>query len=78
MKKGDFMIRCKVIKDFTLEDYDKLKNIKRRSIDNYGYLYYNDTFECDEKMCDYLLGNNKNKDIVIKIIEIIPEKKGSD
>jgi len=70
------MVKCKVIRKFTLKDFDKLKNVVRGGIKkNHGELYINDTFECDEKMAEYLTGNNKNKDVVVKIIEVIPEIK---
>lgn len=70
------MVKCKVIKKFTLKDFDKLKNIVRGGIkNNHGELYINDTFECDEEMAEYLTGNNKNKDVVVKIIEVIPKVK---
>lgn len=72
---GDNMIKCEVIKEFTLEKFDKLKNIQRKSIETKGKLYVGDTFECDKSMADYLLGDNKDKHIVVKVIEVIPEKE---
>ncbi len=67
------MIKCEVIKEFTLKKFDELKNIKRRSIDIKGKLYVGDTFECDKEMADYLMGNNKNRQVVVKVLEVIPE-----
>lgn len=72
---GDNMIKCEVIKEFTLEKFDELKNIQRRSIETKGKLYVGDTFECDKAMADYLLGDNKDKHVVVKIIEVIPEEE---
>ena len=69
------MIKCEVIRDFTLEEFDKLKNIKRKKLDTKGKLYVEDVFECTKEMADYLMGNNKNGDVVVKVIEIIPETK---
>ena len=69
------MIRVEVIKDFTLEEFDKLKNIKRKKLDTKGKLYVEDVFECTKEMADYLMGNNKNGDVVVKVIEIIPKKE---
>ncbi len=68
------MIKCEVIREFTLEEFDKLKNIQRKKADTKGKLYVGDTFQCEEKMADYLTGNNKNGDVVIKIIEIKPKE----
>ena len=63
------MIRCEVIKNFTLGAYDKIKIIKRKSVDKYGSLYVGDIFECDEEMARYLLGQTDDKKVV-KLIEI--------
>lgn len=72
---GEKMIKCEVIKEFTLERFDELKNIKRKSIGTNGKLYVGDIFECDKEMADYLMGNNNNSVVVVKVIEIEPEIK---
>jgi len=69
------MIKCEVIKEFTLEKFDELKNIQRKGIDTKGKLYVGDTFECSKEMANYLTGNNKNGDVVVRIIEVKPEIK---
>lgn len=68
------MIKVEVIENFTLEDYSKLKNVKKvinRKENEFGT---RDTFECDEKMVDYLTGNNAFNKVVVKVIEVVPEK----
>lgn len=72
---GKFMVKCETIKEFTLERFDELKNIKRRSKEEEGRLFIGDVFECTEELADYLTGNNAIKEVVVKVIEIIPEKK---
>ncbi|MBR2245666.1 MAG: hypothetical protein IKN65_00780 [Clostridia bacterium] len=67
------MIKCEVIKEFTLERYNELKNIQRRRIDTKGKLYVGDTFECDKEMADYLMGDNKDRQVVVKVIEVEPK-----
>ena len=74
-EEENIMVECKTIKEFTLEDFDKLKNIKRIDKEEEGRLFVGDTFECDDKMADYLTGNNNAKQIVIEIIREIPEIK---
>lgn len=72
------MIKVEVIENFTLEDYNKLKNVKKvisRKENEFGV---RDTFECDEKMGDYLTGNNALNKVVVKVIEVIPEKVKED
>lgn len=68
------MIKCEVIEQFTLKDYEKIKDsIKRKSIDVKGTLFIGDTFECDENMVKYLTGNNEQGKTVVKVIEVEPE-----
>lgn len=70
---GDNMIKCEVIKEFTLEKFDELKNIERKRIDTKGKLYEGDTFECTEEMYKYLTGTNDKGITVVKVIEVKPE-----
>ena len=67
------MIRCKAIEQFTLKDFDKLSNIKRKSIEEKGKLFVGDEFDCDEKMASYLTGDNEKKKVVVKVIEVEPK-----
>lgn len=69
------MIKCEVIKEFTLERFDELKNIQRKRIDSKGKLYVGDTFECDKNLAEYLTGKNEKGKVVVKVIETIPEEK---
>ena len=68
------MVKCQVIKDFSLSRYNELIDIERKSIGQYGKLFIGDKFKCNKQMAEYLLGNNEKGNIVIKIIEVIPEK----
>lgn len=68
------MIKCEVIKEFTLERFNELKNIQRKGIDTKGKLYVGDTFECDKEMADYLMGANKDGQVVVKVVEVEPKK----
>lgn len=70
------MIKCEVVKDFTLERFDELTNIKRAIVKNKkGHLFTGDTFECKKDLADYLTGGNDKNVVVAKIIEVIPSKK---
>lgn len=68
------MIRCEVIENFNLKDYDKIKIVERKGADIKGQLNKGDIFECDENMVDYLTGNNALNKTVVKVIEVKPEK----
>lgn len=77
------MIKCKVIKDFSLKKFDELKNLERynKVKKENGQLYENDTFECTKEMAEYLTGNNPVNEVVVEIIEVEPvkeEKKKND
>lgn len=67
------MIKVEVIGGFTLEDYKKLKNVKKVTNRKENEFGVKDTFECDEKMVDYLTGNNALNKVVVKVIEVMPE-----
>ncbi|MBR5227521.1 MAG: hypothetical protein IKV94_02680 [Clostridia bacterium] len=71
------MVRCRVIEQFTLKDFDKLLNIKRKSIEEKGKLFVGDEFECDEQMAKYLTGSNEKKKVVVKVIEVMPKIVGT-
>ena len=66
------MVKCKVIEEFTLEKFDELKNIVRKSKEEKGRLFVGDIFECNEDMAKYLTGDNPINKVVVKVIEIIP------
>ena len=68
------MIKVEVIENFTLEDYNKLKNVKKVVARKENEFGARDTFECDEKMVDYLTGNNALNKVVVKVIEVEPEE----
>lgn len=74
---GDKMIQVEVIKGFTLNEFDKIQNIKRKGADTKGRLYVGDVFECDKKMADYLMGKNMSGAIVVKIIGVIAKEEKS-
>ena len=69
------MIVLKVTDEFTLGDFDKLKNIVRANPNKNekGTLYRGDEFECDKAMADYITGGNRFGVSYAVIKEIIPE-----
>ena len=69
------MIKVEAITQFTLARFNEIRNIQRKSIKQDGMLFVGDTFECDKEMADYLTGKNDKGNIVVKVIEVIPNKK---
>ena len=63
--------RMKAIKNFSLNDFDKIEIIERANQDNnsYGFIYKDDIFECNTIMMEYLTGDNMSKEIVAEIIK---------
>ena len=71
---GNKMVKCKALQKFNLKAFDELKNIQRATVKaDEGVLYVGDTFECNNKMAEYLTGNNDQNVTVIEVIEVIPE-----
>ena len=70
------MIKVQAIRQFTLSDYDKIKDtLQRKTINRDGTIFEDDIFECDEEMAKYLMGNNESGVVVVKVLEYIPETK---
>ena len=73
------MIKCEVTQEFTLEKFNELKNIQRKTSKNEkGKLFIGDIIECSKEMADYLLGENRLKRAFVKILEVVPEIKDVD
>ena len=70
------VIKVQVIKPFTLGRFNEITNIIRKNIENDGMLFEGDIFECSQDLAEYLTGKNEKGDVVVKIIEVIPKKKG--
>lgn len=68
------MIRLEVIENFRLKEFNKLKKIERKGKEETGKLFVGDTFECDEQLQKYLLGDNPIGRAVVKVIKIVPEE----
>lgn len=73
------MIKLKALEEFTLGEFDKLKNIKRfdNTQNNVGRIYKNDEFDCDEKLAKYLTNETPNpaNRPVAELIEYEAEKE---
>lgn len=72
---GENMVKVEVVKNFTLEEFNKLENVEKiinRKPNEFGT---GDKFECTQEMADYLMGKNDKGVTVVKVIEIIPEPK---
>ena len=84
---GKQMVRLEVIENFNLNEkmFNELKEITRANAENNeaGKMYLKDTFLTNEVIAKYLLneadkegnkGNNPANKVLVKLIEVIPEK----
>lgn len=70
------MIKVEVVKEFTLGRFDEIKKtIVRKGVETPGKLNVGDTFECTKELANYLMGKNDKNEIVVKVIEIIPQEE---
>lgn len=69
------MIKVEAIEKFDLGRFDELQNIQRVGKDVKGTIFTGDTFECKQDLVEYLTGNNPLGKAVVKVIEVVPEKK---
>ena len=69
------MVKVKVIEKFTLQNFKELQNVSKVAQRKENEFNIGDTFECDEKMVDYLTGNNPLKKQVVEIIEVKPKEE---
>lgn len=68
------MFKVKALREFTYGSFDKIKNLERHNKEKKkeGTLYAGDTFECTEKMAQYLTGECGY--VLVRVIEVIPEE----
>ena len=68
--QNNVTIKLQATKLFSLSRFNELKNITRVCNSQEGQLYIGDRFECEYDLAKYLIDNG-----VVKIIEVIPDKK---
>ena len=69
------MVKVQAIIDFSYKKYDKIQNLNSLDEIEKGTIFTGDIFEVEDKEAKYLTGENKNKIVAVKVIEVIPEIK---
>ena len=69
------MVKVQAIIDFTYKKYDKIQNLNSLDEIEKGKIFTGDIFEVEDKEALYLTGENKNKIVAVKVLEVIPEIK---
>jgi hypothetical protein len=69
------MVKVEAIIDFTYKNYDKIKYLENVGEIEQGKIFTGDTFYVEDKEALYLTGENKDKIVAVKVLEVLPEQK---
>lgn len=69
------MVKVEAIIDFTYKNYDKIKELESAGEREQGKIFTGDTFYIEDKEALYLTGENNDKIVAVKVLEVIPEQK---
>ena len=65
------MVKVQAIMDFTYKKYDKIQNLNSLDKIEKGKIFKEDIFEVEDEEALYLTGENKNKIVAVKVLEVI-------
>ena len=69
------MVKVQAIMDFNYKNYNKIKNLQPANKIQEGKIFVGDIFNVEDDEAKYLTGENKNKIVAVKVLEVIPEIK---
>ena len=69
------MVKVQAIIDFNYKNYNKVKDLQPINKIQEGKIFVGDIFNVEDDEAKYLTGENKNKIVAVKILEVIPEIK---
>ena len=69
------MVKVQAIIDFNYKNYNKIKDLKPTNKIQEGKIFAGDIFNVEDDEAKYLTGENKNKIVAVKVLEVIPEIK---
>ena len=69
------MVKVQAIMDFTYKKYDKIQNLNSLDEIEKGKIFAGDIFNVEDDEAKYLTGENKDKIVAVKVLEVIPEIK---
>ena len=69
------MVEVQAIIDFNYKNYNKIKDLQPTNKMQEGKIFAGDIFEVEDDEAKYLTGENKNKIVAVKVLEVIPEIK---
>lgn len=69
------MVKVQAIIDFNYKNYNKIKDLKPTNKIQEEKIFAGDIFNVEDDEAKYLTGENKDKIVAVKVLEVIPEKK---
>lgn len=69
------MVKVQAIVDFNYKNYNKIKDLQPANKIQEGKIFAGDIFNVEDDEAKYLIGENKNKIVAVKVLEVKPEIK---
>lgn len=69
------MVKVQAIIDFNYKNYNKIRDLQPTNKIQEGKIFAGDIFNVEDDEAKYLTGENKNKIVAVKVLEVIPEIK---
>ena len=69
------MVKVQAIIDFNYKNYNKIKDLQPTNKIQEGKIFAGDIFNVENDEAKYLTGENKDKIVAVKVLEVIPEIK---
>ena len=66
------MVKVQAIIDFNYKNYTKIKDLQPTNKMQEGKIFAGDIFNVEDDEAKYLTGENKNKIVAVKVLEVIP------
>lgn len=66
------MVKVQAIIDFNYKNYNKIKDLQPTNKIQEGKIFTGDIFNVEDDEAKYLTGENKNKIVAVKVLEVIP------
>lgn len=65
------MVKVQAIIDFNYKNYNKIKDLQPTNKIQEGKIFAGDIFNVEDDEAKYLTGENKNKIVAVKVLEVI-------
>lgn len=72
------MVKVQAIIDFNYKNYNKIKDLQPTNKMQEGKIFAGDIFNVEDDEATYLTGENKNKIVAVKVLEVIIEQEATE